>query len=463
MTDGFLLVILGSLLAVAVGGRLLVRSELDPVSVLTLFLVFLIGINAHWVLPGAGAVGTPAMVIAAIAAWWWWMAKVSPGLGMDRGINPVRVALLAYLWFVALSWGLARMRPLSELEVNGSNMAMLTAIGLTGVALLTMDGIGSMDRLQSLLRRLVVGGAALSSVGLLQFAFGFDLQSLMTFPGLVRNSEAASSLATRSGLARADGTALNSLEFSVVLAMILPVALHFALRSPDQRSRRIYAVLTAVIAAGIPLSVSRSGLVAVAGALVLLSIAWSWRERLVGLGASAAGLIAMGVLVPGLLGTFRYLILGASEDISVDARLARIPRVEATFSEAPWLGSGVGTFSPDEDFLLDNQVFGTLLDMGLLGLVVVLSLFGIAILACLRVSRHTSDSVIRHFAFALMAGIAVLPVSMTTFDAFFYRILMGVAFVLVGSAGVLWRLVVRDDQHESVTQMAETSVSASEK
>jgi O-antigen ligase len=433
------------------------RSRWDVTAVLTLFLVALFAVNARWIFPGAGAIGTPAMGVALLTAWWWCMAKITPKSDIDRGPNPVRIALLGYLWYLALSWALARLGPLTEIEVNGSNTALLLAIGMTGVALLITDGITSRGRLETLLRRTVVGGAAFSLVGILQSALGWDLVALISFPGLVLNDDAVQAIAIRSGLSRAEGTALHSIEFGVVLAMLLPLALYYALRGPERTTRRRFAIMSTIIAVGIPLSISRSGLLAVAAGLIVGSIAWTWKERVTGVVAAAGGMIAMGIVVPGLIGTFSALILGASEDTSITARLERIPLVEDRFSQSPWLGSGVGTFSPVEDFLLDNQYFGTLLDTGLVGLVVVCAAIAVAILCCFRVIRRTSDIDTRYLASAIMGGIVVLPISMATFDAFFYRILMGVAFLLIGAAGALWRMVLGSDPGKSADQPAPES------
>jgi polysaccharide biosynthesis protein PslJ len=448
------ILVLACLVIIAVAGLFVVRREWDVTAVLTVFLVTLMAVNARWIVPGAGAIGTPAMVVAFLTAWWWWMARMIPSSDMDRGPSPIRVALFGYMWYLALSWALARLGPLTEIEVNGSNTALLLAFGMTGVALLIMDGVSDRSRLETLLRRTVWGGAAFSVVGILQFGLGLDLVALVSFPGLVRNDDAVQAIALRSGLLRAEGTALHSIEFGVVLAMLLPLALYFATRVSDRRTRRQFAVMSAIIAAGIPLSVSRSGLLAGAAALLVGSIAWTWRERFVGFVAAAGGMIAMGIVVPGLIGTFRALIFGASQDTSITARLERIPLVEERFSQAPWFGSGIGTFSPVEDFLLDNQYFGTLLDTGLIGLVVVFALIAVAILCCLRVLRSSPDEDTRYLASAIMGGIVVLPISMATFDAFFYRIFMGLAFLLIGAAGALWRMVVRGPDEPADHEMA---------
>ena len=384
------------------------------------------------------------MVIAVAAAWWWSMGRINPTLGGDKDLNYVRVALLAYAWFTTLSWGISRLRTLTTLEVNGSNTALIVALGLTGLALLVTDGMTSLDRLNTLLRHVVIGGVFFSLVGILQFVFRFDLVELVRFPGLVVNNETVSGLATRSSFARAEGTGLHSIEFGVVLAMILPLAIHFTLSATDRTTRIRFAVAAAVIAVGVPLSVSRSGLLAVAIALMLMSIAWTWRQRFIGVFTALGAILVMGVAIRGLIAAFSALILGARTDSSIIVRLERIPFIEAEIAKAPLLGAGVGTWSPVEDFILDNQYFGTLIETGYIGLAVVIALMITALATCYEVFRRARTQAERQLAAALMGSISVLPVSMATFDAFFYRILTGVAFLLIGSAGALWRLTVRD-------------------
>ncbi|HZD22933.1 MAG TPA: O-antigen ligase family protein, partial [Acidimicrobiia bacterium] len=425
------------------GGLFLVRSNRDAVALGTVYLAALFGISAKLVFPGAGGVGTPAMAVAIVAAWWWWMAKANSDIRSDTGFNPVRVALICYLWIVAFNWGISRVRPLSALEANGSNRALITAIALAGLALLICDGVRDRPRLETFLKRVVVAGALLSVVAILQFAGAVDVETLARIPGLVANDEIGS-LANRAGLNRAEGTTLHSIELSAVLAMIAPLAVHFAMRGKDQKERRRYMIMALVIGAGVPLSVSRTGLLALVVGLLVTSVAWTWRQRWSGFAVAGVAAVLLGLAIPGLVGTFRWFIFNAGNDTSVTARVDRLPRALDEISKNPWFGSGVGTFSADEDFLLDNQVLETLIEMGVIGTLVVLGLIGTAITMCVLTYRRASDEDVRRLSMAVCAMVVVLPVVMTTFDAFFYHILMGVSFLMIGASGALWRIAVRD-------------------
>lgn len=442
---------LAFLTLVGVVGLILVRSERDVTLLVTLFLVALYAINARWIVPGTGAIGTPAMILAILMAWWWWVARPTPHYGFDRGPNPLRVALLSYLWVSALSWGLAFTRPLSEIEINGANRAVLSVLGLTGVALLISDGVDTLERLEAITRRVAAAGAAFSAVGLLQFFLGVDIVAAVRFPGLIHLT-GIQALSERSNFRRAEGTALHSIEFSVVLAMVLPLAVYWAMRGSDERVRRRFAAVAAVIAVGIPLSVSRSAVLAVAVSLLVMMATWSFRQRLVGFASALVAAAGMWVAVPGLIGTLRSLFASATRDPSVTARVERVPRVLDEVIGSAWFGSGLGTFSADENFLLDNQYFETLIESGIVGLTFVLGLFvaGLTVCALVAAKAHRQDA--RHLAAALAAGIAVVPAVMSVFDAFFYNILTGTAFVLLGCAGALWRIELRDARSLSAVQ-----------
>ncbi len=58
------------------------------------------------------------------------------------------------------------------------------AFGWLGVLLLAADGIGSLDRLKTLIRRMVMGATAMAALGVTQFFIGVDLAKYIAIPGL---------------------------------------------------------------------------------------------------------------------------------------------------------------------------------------------------------------------------------------------------------------------------------------
>ena len=116
------------------------------------------------------------------------------------------------------------------------------------------------------------------------------------------------------------------------------------------------------------ISLSRSAVLAIAVAAVVLLIDASWRNRANLLGFGLVFVAACGVVVNGLIGTLTGMFSQASEDPSVQARLARFPRVLALVAENPLWGRGFGTYNIDEYFLLDNEIQKTVIETGFIGL-----------------------------------------------------------------------------------------------
>lgn len=434
----------GSLMAPGPAARTLpgaaegARRSFDVVAYLTVWLVFLYGISARQVVPGFGAIGSPAMLIAMPTFLIWCAGWVLPQAGLNRGPNPMRAGLILYLAYQILSFAVAQSRTLTPLETTGAMRALLTAFAMAGIGLLASDGIKTVERLTTLLRRVMYGVTFVSIFGLVQFFTRQPLQILL--PGLQWNRGAVG-LSERGPFVRPAGTTLNSLEFSVVTASLLPLAIHFALYGVTLRQRRHAAVGTLLIALAVPLSVSRSGVISLVVGLGILFAGWRGRRLLNGLLTVIIAIPVLWATIPGIVGTFIGLFTGTDDDISIQARLRRIPRIMALIRERPWLGLGNGTWSREEYFLVDNELYVTTLEMGIVGMGLTILLLGGAVILglCARALPGITEDT-KHLALAITAAIAAFTVSLATFDVFHYRILTGTLFLLIGSAGALWQM-----------------------
>jgi hypothetical protein len=410
----------------------------DVTSLVTMWLVLLYGISAGQVVPGFGAIGSPALLAALGMFLLWLSGFLLPESGLSRDRHPLRPALFVYLALVILSFAVAMSRSLTELETTGAYRALLTGIAMVGLALVVADGIYDQRRLNTMLRRLVVAGAFLSIVAILQFLTGRPLQ--VNVPGLVWNADVGG-VGARSIFFRPAATAMHAIEFSVVTASLLPLGIHYALHAETLRQRRNMATATVLIGFAMPLAISRSGIVSVVVALAVLAAGWGWRRRMNGFLIALAVVPVMWAVVPGLVGTFVSLFGDSEYDPSIQARIERGPMVMALVRQRPWFGLGNGTFSVEEYFLLDNQIRALMLETGLIGMAVTVLVLLSAVLAGLIIARlATVDRDSAHLGQALAASVAGLSVSLFTFDAFFYRILTGTLFLLLGAVGALWRL-----------------------
>jgi O-antigen ligase len=434
---------------IRVQSGLVPRGGRGPLRFLIVYLALLYLLPARLVIRPLGTAGTPAILMGAIGAMWWTSGRLTAMRGLDRKAQPVRFAIFFYAWFMLLTYALGHLRTMTLTEINAGDKGLVALVSLTGTALLAADGIHGRAQLDRLLRYLVGFAAVMAFIGLVQFATSIDPVSYIRVPGL-SNSLDAFALPDRGLFNRPFGTALHPIEFSVVCASVLPLAIHFARFATTASSRRWNRAIAGLIALGVPISLSRSGVLSAVPALLILGSTWTWRQRAHGLATGVAFVAGLMAVFPGLVGTIKSLFINATTDPSVTARTARIPKVLALIARRPWFGIGYGSYNLRDFFLLDNEVYRTVIESGLLGLIVVLMLVGVAI-ACARVVRRSNlDPETQHLAMAMIAFIVGMMISTYTFDAFFYRILTGSLFLVIGCTGALWRI----ERQPSLTQLA---------
>lgn len=430
------LVALGVLFCVAV---LLVRSRRDAVAFLTLFAVVLMLIPARLVLPGIGGVGTPANVVGLGLLIWWVAGTMVPAFGTARGHNPVRLGLVVYVGVVLLSYALAPMRPLTDLETSGSDRELIALLAMLGVALFALDGLETSGGLFRLTDRVIALGAVVAGIGMVQFFFQLDLLQYARPPGLVENSQVFA-VKARSLFARPYSTTLHPIEFAVVLSMLFPLALTRALANAGRPHNWWRFAAAGTLALSTMMAVSRSGILGLAAAGLVLAVGWSWRARL---NAFVGAVIFLGLVraaVPGLVGTLRNLFLNFDNDPSIQGRLDDVAEVRRIFPEHWLVGRGYGTWNVGEYFVLDNEYYRTLLTTGLLGVLGLFVLLGSIVAALVRVIRTTPDPAHRQLGYGLLAAVAVQASTMATFDALAYPMFTGLLFLTAGLAGALWRI-----------------------
>src|SRR2546429_140711 len=125
-----------------------------------------------------------------------------------------------------LSYVVGNLHGLDADEMSGGDRGLLRLCTWAGVALVGADLLRSVESVRRLLRFTVALAAVISLIGMVQFFTGVDLAGLIRPPGLAVNSYAD---AIQNGaVRRVAGTATHPIEFGMVLAMVVPFALHFA-------------------------------------------------------------------------------------------------------------------------------------------------------------------------------------------------------------------------------------------
>ena len=445
---------------------LLVLSARDGCSVLTWMVVLLLLVPQPYVLVGPlKSVGNPATLVA-LGALAIWAASRMLNLSQAEELHPVRWVVLVFTIAATASYATGMLRDLTAGERESMDRVVFLHLALLGVVLLAVDELGTRDRITTLLQRVVLIGAVAAGIGILEFAFsGFNFREVMRLPGLTIHVDTIAE--TRSGFNRITAGASHPIEFSVVTAALVPLALHFVLHAENRRWRFALA-LTALLAA-IPLSVSRSGFLALAVGFLVYAASLSNRGRFNALELGVIGLGVFRALVPGLLGTVRTLFRDAGDDPSIQGRTDDYQQIPDLMHGHWWGGRGLGTFVPDVYFFLDNQYLAALLQGGVIGLGAWVALLVVGVGVARGVRRRATDPALRSLGQALAATIAALGVSAFVFDALSFRQSSFLLFLTIGCAGALWSLVRHEpkEQHRvggrpTLTDMGDRSRGGSE-
>lgn len=419
-------------------------GRFDAVSLLTAYLLLLMGIPSRLVFAPLGAAGGPATLFAAVVFIWYTAIWLSPALKFERAAHPMRLAGILFGCSILTTYVSANRHAMPTLELNAADRGLIFTAGWVGIMLLTADCIDEMDRLKTLIRRIVFGATAMAVLGMTQFFTGLDAAKYIIIPGL-RAQVPFDDLLARDSFNRPSATALHPLEFGAVLALSLPLAIHQARMAPRELRRRRW-LQVAAIGLTLPMTVSRSAILGLIVIGLVLIPTWPKEERRVAYVVTIVSSVAMWALVPGLVGTLRNLFLqfGAGSDTSTTSRTGAFSAAGAFISEHPWFGRGFGTFLPQTYRFLDDQYLGSLIETGIVGFLILLTVFATGWIAARGVRRVSNDPEIRDLAQCMAASVAAAVVAFATFDALSYQIAAGLTFLVLGCIGALWRLADRD-------------------
>ena len=401
-------------------------------------MVLLTFIPSPLVLGALGGAGSPATLFAFILLGWYALLWVHPRFGLHRGRQPARLAAAFFGFVYVAAYVSANRHTLGSTAQNGADRSMIFVAGWLAVMLLAADGIESWDQLQVLLRRLVACVSAIAALGITQFATGFNLADYVVIPGLTRQI-AFVDLLTRDGLNRPSATTAHPLEFAAVLGLALPLALHQArFARPGLRFRRWLQV--GLIAAALPLTVSRSAVLTLAIIACLLMPTWPWRQRRIAYPAMAGGLVVLWVAEPALIRLLYQLFSQTGSESSSVSRLDAYASAMPFITQHPWLGQGFGTFLPQTYFFVDDQYLTTAIETGVLGLLALLMMFVLGWCLARSTRRICADDKSRDLLQCLAVGALGTGVAFSTFDALGYSAISGLAFLLTGCSAAAWRL-----------------------
>jgi O-antigen ligase len=366
-------------------------------------------------------VGAGATVVAVVCGWLL-ATRQSIVVPYTLGLTPVSIAwyvggvLLLLCWLarqqvrsphrpavlLAMAMLAATLVSSAALMVRGpvadqasQSLQLLTReVGMLAAVVLVMVVIGSTADLVRVVQGIVVGAAISALMALVQAATGVELAGALVLPGLVdQGSGATVGELLRAGAVRPAGSAGHPLELAAVLTVVFPLALGLTL---SRRARGgvtwPWATASAIIALGAFSTISRSVVVGLVAALVVM--AWRWPVRRVAVGGSVLVVAVLGAVVAGvpLVSRLADVVVDGTSDNSVGSRTSGLSYALQQLP-AHWLvGQGAGTYDVSKQPVLDNFYLTRLVESGIVGLAALLAMVGGTWLIAFGASRRAVTS-----------------------------------------------------------------------
>lgn len=429
------------------------RTSQDAVFLLSVYAAMRIALPSQYVLGPLGGAGQPAQLIGLGIALLWVTDWIGRPWSRSHVKQPLKRFAFAFFLAVLASYLVAATRPLSSAEQLAADRSVLNVIAWIGVMLAVVDGITTRARLDTLLRRITLVCGLEGALGVLQLLAKQSFLQYFELPGL-SNTGVDPLLLNRGSFLRPVGTAISPIEYGVFLAMALPIALHYAVSDIGRRSFLARWLPVAAIASALSFSLSRSAIVSTVVALAVFLPAWPARLRRRLYVATVAFIVAAAIALRGFVGTIINLFGGIGNDSSTLSRLDSYPIAWSFITRDPLFGRGTGTFLP-EYWILDNQFLGSLIEIGLIGLICMLLLFLSGFLTAFQLREplallDSGTPTVSKLGPVLAASIAAGSVSFAFFDAFSFPLVPSLLFLVLGCAGALRRLTLENAEVTAV-------------
>ncbi|WP_245782960.1 MULTISPECIES: O-antigen ligase family protein [Amycolatopsis] len=418
------------------------RRRADGATLACWYVAVALIVPARLVISGISMSITPATVFGLGLGLLWFCGQLTTTLGTAKGRNAARTVLFVFIVTQLATYGYATRNYLPPDELDSADRTLVTILAVVVAGLAICDGVRTLARIELVLKCIVVTTTVVAVIGILQFLADFDLTRYLVLPGL-HPVTADGFILERAAFRRPAATTGHPIEFGVVCAVAMPLAAHYAFTARDrgERAARRWWLCLAIVAVGAMVSLSRSAMLGLALAALVLLIGWPGRRRIQAVLVGAAFMVLMRFLIPGLLGTLYGLFADIGNDTSISGRTQDYATTSVVIAQHPWLGRGLGTYLPSKYGPLDNQYLGTLVQNGFIGLFALIALFVVGAYAALRARSLSRNVHVRDLALTLVASLSVLALGAATFDLLAFSMATTLAFVLVGLSGALLRAV----------------------
>jgi polysaccharide biosynthesis protein PslJ len=400
------------------------------------FLCVLIGILPAYLVP-AGPLksnGSPAKVIALLIFGLTLLGFVLVRrTSAARTIRPGVVIILLYFLLQLVIAGVGFTSLGNGFVEDSKVRELINQFAGVGVALYILTRIRTARQRDFLLGALAIGLTFACLVGLLQ-SMNIELRYLFEPPGFVVNTDAVE-MGERWGAKRSMGTSQHAIEFSVLAAITVPLTIYFA-RNATRRSVRWAAALGCGLAvASMPGAISRTGIIALAAALLLYM--WNFKVRHLAVGVVALGLafFVYKQVFPDIANALWNTVVNSEDDPSVLHRTGDYAIVSQTFQAHPLFGLGLGASPPTEYGYLDNEWLQVIVQGGVIGVLALTVLIGGGIFGITAALRSATSPRERDQAYMLGAMLVAIAATSTTFDLLNFAQVTRIFFIIFG---LLW-------------------------
>jgi hypothetical protein len=261
--------------------------------------------------------------------------------------------------------------------------------------------------------------AGLCALGtIIEYRFSINVFYMISdaaLPGIFSVGDVDSALVDEIGRRDVRGPAQASLEAVAMMAMALPIALARLIQAPERRERIKYAIVTAIIMAGIVATFRKSAFLAPIS--VGLTIAYFRRRELLKLAPLGIILVlVIQVLSPGALtGVAGQLEAGRLGVNTVSDRTADYDAIRPDVWSHLLIGRGYGSYEPQSYRILDMELLRQLIEVGVIGLLAYLAM-GLTVVAVARGPIRARDRYDAPIALAAAAAAVCFVVVSTLFD-----------------------------------------------
>lgn len=422
-----------------------VRQRADGATLVCVYLLALLVVPARLVLSFVPMTLPPALVVALLLGVLSLSAHMVDTLGMGKGRNALRTAVLIYLAMHLATYAVATRRWLPTDELTVADSSMVRIVATISVAIFACDAIRTRERLDKVLKLVLACSAMIAFVGLVQFGLGVDLASYVSLPGLRTQENAYSAMESRSIFRRPTGTTNHPIEFGLVCAMAVPLGAHYVFRARDEGTPQLrWWLCLVLVALGGLTALSRTAILGMAVSGVVLVLTLPRRRKMTVVLLGTGFFLGASLTVPGLFGTIRGMFANIEDDPSVKARTADYEAAAEQIDLNPLLGRGFGTFLPTKYTILDNQFLLTLIENGYLGLFALVGMFLAACYATVRTRLVTRDEHLKGLASCLLAAVLVGGIASATFDLLSFGVATGLVFTMVGLSGAVLRIALAE-------------------